>query len=156
MSDSKNIRELLEKERISYQLLEHPAAFTALEIAQAQHIAGQQVIKSVIVKIDKKLAMCVLPAIHHLDFSKMKVALGAKDVHLVPEGQVAQLFPEYEVGAMPPFGHLAGLKVYADKILEENDTVAFNAGSHREMIKIKFKDFVRLVKPVFIDMGVHV
>ncbi len=156
MSASANIRQFLDKERISYQLLEHPKAFTALEVAEAQHISGQQVIKAVIVKVDQKLAMCVLPAIHHIDFEKLRHALGVKAVNLVPEGQVAQLFPEYEVGAMPPFGQLAALTVYVDKILEENDSVAFNAGSHQEMLRIKFKDYLRLVNPIFVDMGVHI
>lgn len=156
MSDSKDIRELLDKERISYQMLEHPQAFTAMEIAEAQHIPGQEVLKTVIVKIDDHFAMCVLPATHQVDFNKLKKVLKAQDVQLAPESQVAHLFPDCEVGAMPPFGHMAKLKVYLDKILEENDSVAFNAGTHSQMIKIRFKDYLKLAKPVFLDFGVHI
>ncbi len=156
MQASADIRAILDKAHIHYEVLEHPPAFTAMEIAEAQHIVGQQVIKAVIVKVDGKLGMCVLPAIHVIDFAKLKAALKAKDVHLETESKVAMLFPTYEVGAMPPFGHLAGLTVYLDKSLEENDTVAFNAGSHREMLRIKFKDYLRLVKPTLIDFGMHI
>lgn len=156
MSAFTDIRELLGKERINYQVLEHPTAFTALEIAQAQHIPGQEVIKAVIVKVDNKLAMCVLPATHKIDFPKLTKALKAKKVELVPESQVAQLFPDCEVGAMSPFGKQAKLNVYLDKILEENDTVAFNAGTHNQMIRIKFKDYLRLAKPILLDFGAHI
>jgi len=127
-----------------------------MEIAQAQHIVGRDVIKAVIIKTNDKLLMCVLPATHLIDFTKLKAALNTNDIQLATEGQVAMLFPNFEVGAMPPFGQLANLKVYADKSLEENESVVFNAGSHREMIKIKFKDYLRLVKPTFADIGKHI
>jgi Ala-tRNA(Pro) deacylase len=151
-----NIRQILENENVSYRVLEHPLAFTALEIAESQHIPGQEVVKTIIVKGDTQIVMCVLPATHKIDFTKLLKVLNATEGHLVPEGLLAQLFPEYEVGAMPPFGHLAGLKVYVDKILEENEHIAFNAGSHREMLQIKFKDFVRLTSPSIVDIGVHI
>ena len=156
MRASINIRQVLENEGIKYKVLEHPIAFTALEIAEAQHIPGQQVLKAVVLKVDTQLIMCVLSATRKVDFGKLLKELNGKEAHLVPEGLLAQLFPEYEVGAMPPFGHLAGLKVYVDKILDENDQVAFNAGSHREMLQVKFKDYLKLAQPTFIDFGVHI
>lgn len=156
MDASHPIRQMLESQQIAYQVLEHPIAFTALEIAEAQHIPGREVVKAVIVKIDGKLAMCVLPAIHKIGFPKLLQALHAKKGELVSEGLIAQLFPEYEVGAMPPFGDLAGLMVYLDKSLEENEQIVFNAGSHMEVIQIKYKDYIRLLNPVILDFGVHI
>lgn len=150
------IKDYLEKEHIGYQTLEHDTAFTAQEIAGAQHIPGREFVKSVIVAADGQFVMCVLPAIHRIDFDKLKRVLGASDVHLADEAQLAELFPEYEVGAEPPFGQPFGLKVYADKILEENEEIAFNAGTHTDSIRIKFKDFIRLAKPTLADIGVHI
>lgn len=156
MGASTKIKEILEKEKISYQVLEHELAFTALEVAEVQHVPGRRMVKSVIVIADSKPVMCVLPATHKIDFDKIKGILAAKDVHLANEGQVAAFFPGFEVGAMPPFGQLAGMRVYVDNDLEENDAIVFNAGTHTDVIRIKFKDFVRFVKPVFADFGMHI
>lgn len=156
MSVSKKVKELLEHERISYQVLEHTPAYTALEIAQAQHLPGHQVVKAVVVGIDGAWVLCVLAATHKIDFEKLKKALKAKEAYLASEGDVTRLFPGFEVGAMPPFGQFAGIKAVVDKNLEENDSIAFNAGTHTDLLKIKFKDFVKIAKPQFADFGVHV
>lgn len=156
MSISHNLRTLLEKEGIEFNILEHTPAYTAMEIAGAQHVPGRQVIKSVIVKADGKFVMCILPAIHYLDLDKLKKALNTKYVELAKEEDIARLFPDDEVGGEPPFGNLYGLPVIADKILEEDNDIAFNAGSHTEMIQMKFHDYQRLVKPSFAEIGVHI
>lgn len=156
MSVVMKLKEFLEKEHINYQTLEHNLAYTAPEIAEAQHLPGHQVVKSVVVNADDKWVLCVLPATRRIDFDKLKKALSVKEVYLADEGQVASLFPGYEVGAMPPFGRLAGIPVYADNTLMENDTIAFNAGTHTDMIKIKFKDYMRIAKPAFADFTVHI
>jgi Ala-tRNA(Pro) deacylase len=156
MAASMKIKDLLEKEKIGYQLLEHETAYTAMEIAGSQHVPGRQFVKSVIVNADGKFLMCVLPAIHKVDFEKLKKATGAKEIHLAEEKEFADLFPDYEVGAEPPFGQFYGLKVYVDKILDENEEIVFNAGTHTDLIKIKFRDFLRLANPTIVDFGVHV
>lgn len=153
---AKKIKDYLEKEKVGYQLLEHEPAFTAQEVAGAQHVPGREVVKTVIVEADDNFVMCVLPAIHRIDFDKLRRILGADEAHLADEERVAALFPDYDVGAEPPFGQDYGLKVYADQILEENEEIAFNAGTHIDLIRIKFKDFVRLAKPTFADFGVHI
>lgn len=156
MSIARKIREFLETEHVEYEILEHELAYTALEIAQAQHIPGHQVIKSVVVKADGKWILCVLPATHKIDFDKLNQAFSFKDTCLANEGRVAALFPGCDVGAMPPFGRLAGIQVYVDSNLEENETVAFNAGTHTEMLKIHFQDFIRIEKPAVGDFSVHI
>lgn len=156
MTIAKKIKEMLEQKSITYQVLEHQPAFTALETAQAQHIPGRQVVKSVIVEADGKMMMCILPATHHIDFSRLKQVLRVKEVHLATEKQLAALFPGYEIGAEPPFGQEAHLDIYADKMLEENDSIVFNAGTHTEVIRMKFKDYIALVQPTFADFGVHI
>lgn len=156
MSISPKIKSYLEKEKVKFETLEHSVAYTAMEIAGSQHIPGRQVIKCVIVKADGKFIMCALPSIHYLDMKKLKSITGAKEIQLAGEEEIAKLFPDYEVGAEPPFGHLYGLKVYADKLLEEDEDIVFNAGTHTDMLKIKLADFKRLVHPTFADIGVHV
>ncbi len=156
MGISPKIKNYLEKEKVSYQVLEHSLAYTAMEIAGSQHIPGRQVIKSVIVKSNGSFIMCVLPAIHYLDMDKLKAATGKKNLEMATEDDLTKLFPDYEVGAEPPFGHLYGLKVFADKILEEDEEIVFNAGTHTDMIKIKLKDYIRLAKPQFSDIGIHI
>lgn len=156
MSVSKKVKELLEKERISYQVLEHRLAYTALEVAQAQHLPGHQVVKSIVVGVDGSWILCVLASTHKIDFEKLKRELKAKEAHLATEGDVSRLFPGFEIGAMPPFGQLAGIKVYVDKNLEENDSIAFNAGTHTDLLKIRLKDYLKAFHPQFIDFGVHI
>lgn len=156
MTISHKLRTLLEREGVEFNILEHQPAYTALEIAGAQHVPGRQVIKAVIVKTDGKFVMCVLPAIHYLDLEKLKKILNTNQVVLAKEEEIARLFPDDEVGAEPPFGQLYGLEVIADKILEEDNDIAFNAGSHTEMIQMKFHDYQRLVKPTVAEIGIHI
>ena len=156
MSISQKIKSYLDKEKVKYQVLEHPLAYTAMEIAGSQHVPGREVIKSVIVKANGQFIMCILPAIHYLDLDKLKVYTGIKDVKMASESEIAKLFHEYEVGAEPPFGHLYGLKIVIDQILQDDDEVVFNAGTHTDMIRMKLADFIRLAKPTFADIGVHI
>lgn len=156
MNIALKIKELLEIEKVPYEILEHSLAYTATEIARAQHLPGHQVVKSVILNADGKWILCVLSSTHKIDFEKLKNSLAFEDASLADEGIVAALFPGCEVGAMPPFGQLAGIPVYVDSNLSENETIAFNAGTHTELIKLKFKDFMRIVKPTLGDFSKHI
>jgi len=108
------------------------------------------------VKSNGDFIMCVLPAIHLVDFEKLKNLLGTENLALATEDELAQLFPDYDVGAEPPFGHLYNLKVYADTILEDEDEIVFNAGTHTDVIKMKFNDYKRLVNPICAEIGTHI
>ncbi len=156
MSSSTKIKEYLDRENVSFEALEHSLAYTAMEVAGSKHIPGKQMAKTVIVKIDGQFIMCVLPATHNIDFDKLKAVCGAKEVQLAKEKEIAQLFPGYDIGAEPPFGNLFGLKVIVDKNLEENQIIAFNAGTHTDLCKVKYKDFLRLVNPTVADIGTHI
>lgn len=150
------LKNYLDKEKIPYELLEHSLAYTALEIAGSQHIPGRQVAKSVIVKSDDIFLMCVLPAIHYIDLQKFKKILNSKHLELAQEEEIAKLFPEFEVGAEPPFGNLYGLPLYADKSLEVDEDIVFNAGTHTDMVKMKWRDYQRIAKPQIVDLGIHI
>jgi len=155
MAISQKIKEYLDKEKVSYQVLHHPEAYSAMEIAGAQHLPGKLFAKAVIVKADGKYVMCVLSSVYNIEYEKLKKLTGAKTIQLVHEDEIAKLFPEYEVGAEPPFGHLYGLTVYAERHLDENDEIAISGGTHIDLIKMKWKDFLRLAKPIIGDFGKH-
>lgn len=156
MSIAPNLKKYLDKERVPYQILQHSEAYTASEIAGSQHVPGIQMLKSVLVKADGQFVLCVLPAIRLIDFDKLKKIIKSKNLDLANENEIAKLFPEYEVGAEPPFGNLYGLQVVADKSMEENDEILFNAGTHIDIVKIKLKDFLRLTQPKIADIGRHI
>jgi Ala-tRNA(Pro) deacylase len=106
--------------------------------------------KTVIVKIDGALAMALLPAPLHVDLSRSRSAASANNVALASEGEFKERFPDCQTGDMPPFGNLYGMPVFADESLARDKEIAFNAGSHRELVRIAWKDFVRLVEPKII------
>ena len=143
----KKLKEFLDENKVKYMSISHSPAFTSLEIAASAHIPGQTMAKTVVLKVDGKMALAVLPSAHKVDFNLLKTAIGANNLELASEQEFAGLFPQCEVGAMPPFGNLYGMEVFVAESLAENDEIAFNAGSHTELIKMLFKDFESLVKP---------
>ena len=149
----KKLKELLDAHNVRYETISHSPAFTAQSIAAAAHISGRQLAKIVMVKVAGKLAMAVLPACCRIDFALLKETVGVDDVELAHEYEFKELFPECEVGAMPPFGNLYGLDVYVAEKLPNDGQIAFNAGSHTELMKLDYKDFANLVKPKVIKFA---
>ena len=143
----KKLKEFLDGQSVKYVTISHPVAYTAQEIAALAHISSKELAKTVIVKIDSALAMAVLPASYEVDLSLLRAATGAKTVSLAKEAEFKDEFPECEIGAMPPFGNLYGMAVYVDESLTKDKDIAFNAGSHNELVRVSYEDFERLVKP---------
>jgi Ala-tRNA(Pro) deacylase len=143
----KKLREFLNKNKVKFVAVSHSPAFTAQEIAASAHVPGKELAKTVMVKVDGKMAMAALPASCHVDFEKLAKTIKAKKVKLADEKDFQDLFGECEVGAMPPFGNLYDMEVYVAEELSEDEEIAFNAGSHTELIRMKYADFERLVKP---------
>jgi Ala-tRNA(Pro) deacylase len=142
-----SLRQYLDKHNIKYIVISHSPAYTAQGIAAMTHISGKELAKTVVVKLDAKLAVTVLPASFRVDLELLKKATGAKDVALASEREFQDLFPECETGAMPPFGNLYGFDVLADESLTKDKEIVFNACSHRELIRLAWKDFVELAEP---------
>jgi Ala-tRNA(Pro) deacylase len=122
-------------------------AYTAGGIAALTHIPGKEVAKTVIVKVDDALAMAVVSASQHVDLESFKTATKAKTVRLAIEDEFKNRFPDCEVGAMPPFGNLYGMSVFVDEVLSRDQEIVFNAGSHRELVRLAWQDFEKLVQP---------
>jgi len=143
----KILQEFLDDNKVRYVTITHSPAFTAQQIAASAHIPGKELAKTVMIKVDGELAMAVLPASFRVDFDLLRKVSNAKDVKLAGEDEFKETFPGCEVGAMPPFGNLYGLTVYVAESLTGGEEIAFNAGSHVELIRLSYKDFERLVKP---------
>ena len=141
------IKEFLDSQGIKYVTISHSPAYTANEIAASAHVPGKEMAKTVMVRIDGKLAMAVVPASQRVHLGRLKEAAGAGKVELASEQDFKDAFPDCELCAMPPFGNLYGMDVYVAKALAEDAAIAFNAGSHTELIRLAFADFQRLVQP---------
>lgn len=141
------VKAFLDANAVKYVIMSHSKAYTAQGIAAVAHISGREVAKSVIVKLDGALAMAVLPASYQVDLIALKRTTGVQTAELASEREFKQHFPDCETGAMPPFGNLYGIPVYVDETLAEDREIAFNAGSHYELIRMAYDDFERLVGP---------
>jgi Ala-tRNA(Pro) deacylase len=149
----KKLKEFLDANHIQYVSITHSPAYTAQQIAASAHIPGKELAKTVMVKLDGKLAMAVLPASLKVDFDLLQQVSGAGKVELATEGEFRETFPGCELGAMPPFGSLYDMAVYVATPLAADEEIAFNAGSHVELIKLSYKDFERLVRPKVADIS---
>jgi Ala-tRNA(Pro) deacylase len=146
------LREFLDRNRIQYLVISHSVAYTAQGIAALTHIPGKELAKTVMVMVDGRLSMAVVPASFRVDLYRLKKYLGVDSVELATESEFRGRFPDCETGSMPPFGNLYGMDVFADEALAEDKEIAFNAGSHRELVRMKFADFFELVKPALIPL----
>lgn len=144
---TEKLKNFLEDHDVKYVSISHSPAYDAQRIAESAHIPGKEVAKTVIVKIDDKFAMVVLPASRRVHLGHLKAAVSASHVELATETEVENLFPDCEKGAMPPFGNLYDMGVYVAEQLAEDEEIAFSAGSHAELVRMSYKDFEKVVTP---------
>lgn len=150
---AKKLKEFLDSENIKYVCIMHSRAYTSQETAEMAHVSGKELAKTVMVKLDGHLAMAVLPADEQVDLDLLKSNTNTKKAVLATEVEFKNLFPQCETGAMPPFGNLYNQEVYVEESLTIDDMIAFNAGSHSELIQLSYKDYARLVNPRVIRMS---
>jgi Ala-tRNA(Pro) deacylase len=146
------LRKFLDSHNIRYLVISHSLAYTAQGVAALAHVSGKELAKTVIVKIDGILAMAVVPASFHVDLDRLKTLTGALTVELASEAEFKDAFPDCETGAMPPFGNLYDMSVYADVKLAENEEITFSAGTHRELVRMDWDDMLRLVNPTVAEL----
>ncbi len=155
MAIFKKLKDYLENNKVSYEVGHHQRVYTAQEIAAAQHVPGRELAKVVMVKANGQMVMLVLPASYRVETKKLKGVLNCKKAGIVKEDEFQNLFPDCEIGAMPALGNLYNLEVWVDKVLTENESIVFQAGSHVETLRIKYSDYARLVNPKVGDFSVH-
>ncbi|MBI3995572.1 MAG: YbaK/EbsC family protein [Nitrospirae bacterium] len=141
------LKALLRNEKAPFRVIPHSEAFTSPELAASIHATGRRVAKVVMVKADERYVMAVLPSHLHLDLDRLAPLLGTRRVALATEAEIGKLFPDCELGAMPPFGSLYGLRVFLDRSLTREPEIYFQAGTHHEVIEMAYEDFERLVRP---------
>lgn len=149
------LEEYLRANQVKYQTIPHPLAYTAQEVAASAHIPGREMAKTVMVKLDGRLAMVVVPASERVHLGRLREATGTGEVALASEWDFKDRFPECELGAMPPFGNLYGLDVFVSDSLTEDEEIAFNAGTHSELVRMRYRDFERLVDPRIVHLTRH-
>jgi Ala-tRNA(Pro) deacylase len=147
------LKEYLESQGVKYAIIEHEPVYTAQETAASAHVPGNQLAKIVMVKLDGIMAMAVLPAPDRINFDRFKQATDSRHVELASEHEFKDLFPDCDLGAMPPFGDLYGMQVYASQSLADQIEIAFCAGSHAELVSISFEDFRKLSNPTIFDFS---
>lgn len=142
------VKDFLETNNVHYNCITHPTSYTAQGTAAYAHVSGNEMAKTVVVKLDTQLAMAVLPASAQLDLAAFRQLTRAKSVALAAEPEFETKFPDCDLGAMPPFGNLYGVPVYVDEELSMDRDIAFNAGTHNELVRMRYDDFERLVNPI--------
>ncbi|HYO07624.1 MAG TPA: YbaK/EbsC family protein [Tepidisphaeraceae bacterium] len=150
-----NVQNYLDQMGVSYRLSRHDTAYTAADLAHAEHIPGRKVIKPVIVKADGQFVMCALPASHRIDLDTLREQLQCNDVQLADEGELQGLFPECEAGAEPPIGRMFGLPTLMDESLFADDRVTFQAGTHQDAVTMTLAEYRRVAQPEVAYFGKH-
>jgi Ala-tRNA(Pro) deacylase len=141
------LKEMLDEAKVSYEVFNHPLAYTSQEIAAVQHISGNEIAKVVMLDVDGTLFMGVIAGSDKISLDTARSSLGAIRVRLATEDEFISRFPGCEIGAMPPFGNFFGMKVIVDPALEKDKYIYFNAGNHVQTVRLAYKDFLALVKP---------
>jgi len=153
MPFSTKVQKFLEINQVPFKHTVHPLAYTAREVASAEHLPLRDVAKVVIVSAGDEYQMVVLPANRALDLSELRTSLGMGHARLATEDEIGRLFPDCDLGAMPPFGNLYDMRVYVDSGLALDDWMAFNAGTHTDVLHMRFKDYKWLVNPIILPLA---
>jgi Ala-tRNA(Pro) deacylase len=147
MMPVRKLKEFLDSHKVKHVSIGHSIAYTAQEIAESAHLSGHEIAKVVIVKLDGEMAMAVLRGTDKVDLDLLRGAAGAEKAEMAAEHEFQARFPGVDPGAMPPFGNLYGMAVYVDEVLAQDERIAFNAGTHFELVQLAYADFARLVEP---------
>ena len=147
------LQDYLDRNHVSYGHTVHRPTFTARQLARAEHLPENGVAKTVVFAGDRGYGLAVLPADCAADLEELRDLLGLSRIRLATEPELSALFSDSELGAEPPFGNLYGVPVYVDDILCSEDLIAFNAGTHRDAVHMRFRDFVRLVRPEIVPFS---
>lgn len=140
--------EFLDRNRIQYSHSVHRRAQTALETAAAEHIPAHDLAKTVVYAADNGFGIAVVPADELVDLPEVARLLGSTCMRLADESELAEIFPDCELGAMPPFGQPYNMPVLLDAGLAEREFIAFAVGTHSDVIRMSMADYRKLVRPL--------
>ena len=150
-----NLQSYLDEMGVAYRVSHHPIAYTAQDLAAAEHVPGRQVIKPVIVKADGRFVMCALPASYRIDMDALRSQLQVQDVSLADETKLAELFPDCELGAAPPIGRMFSMQMLMDESITADNRVTFQAGTHSDAVTMTLAEYRRVAQPEIAYFGRH-
>ncbi len=153
MTSRERLEQYFTQHGVSFSVTPHTEVYTAQEVAAVEHVPGMYVAKVVMAMVDGKATMLVLPAPFRVEMPKLAAALRAREARLATEDEFAGLFPDCELGAMPPFGNLYDVPVVVDRHLADDPKIVFSAGTHRETMTIAYPDYERLVRPAVAEFA---
>jgi Ala-tRNA(Pro) deacylase len=149
---SPRLKAFLEELAVPYHIIVHRRDYTAQEAAADTHTRGRDYAKTVVLSVDGEYVEVVLPAPERLDLGAIRRQIGARDVRLASEEELRRLCPDCEIGAEPPFGNLYGVPVFMSRDLTFDDEITFNGGSHEDAVRMRTRDFERVVHPRVVDL----
>jgi Ala-tRNA(Pro) deacylase len=156
MAVNDRIKRYLDQQHVTYETVPHREVFTARQVAAESHVGERQLAKVLALEEEKGgHLMLVLPAACRVDLTALRHAAGRHKLSLVSEDDMARLFPDCEIGAMPPFGNLYGMPVYVDACLPQAKEIIFQAGNHHEVIRMGYADYEGMVHPVVGEFCLH-
>ena len=147
MAIPQRIRDYLESQNVSYEMIHHSQAFTAQEVAHSLHVSGKRCVKAVVAEGDHKIVIVVMPASHRLNFQELKSAMKVNQLEMLVESELVGLFPDCDIGAVPPIGNLYGIDVWVDRAVASTEKIVFCAGTHEDCIRMRYSDFAKLARP---------
>jgi Ala-tRNA(Pro) deacylase len=121
--------------------------YTAQEVAQREHVSGHRVAKVVVVMADRQPVELILPASRHVNLKRVQAVLNAEEVRLASEAEMEGFFADCEVGAIPPLRHWSGVRVLMDRALNVEGDILFQAGTHMDAVRLRFRDWCEMVNP---------
>jgi Ala-tRNA(Pro) deacylase len=157
MAIPQRIRDYLDSQNVSYEAIHHSQAFTAQEVAHSLHVSGKKCVKAVVAEADHKIVIVVMPASHRLNFQELKSVLKVNQLEMLVESELVDLFPDCDLGAIPPFGNLYGIDVWVDRAVASTEKIVFCAGTHEDCIRMRYSDFAKLTRPFvgqFSELGI--
>ena len=144
---AQKLKQVLDQQKIKYISINHSPAYTARETAASTFVPRREFAKTIIVDIDGEKVMAVVSASRHVSIEALRNLAHANEVRLASEDEFGELFPDCEVGAMPPFGSLYNMRVFVDEMVTEVDDLCFNAGSHEQILRMDCRDYLKLEQP---------
>lgn len=145
MSIAQTVESYLSERQVPYETRHHRASTSSLASARSAHVDEDYVAKSVVLQDEQGFLLVVLPASRRLEFDRLRVELG-RSLRLTNERDVAKLFPDCEVGAVPPVGAAYGLPTVLDASLEECDEIYFEGGDHETLVRLERDAFLDLLE----------
>ena len=147
MAIPQRIRDYIDSQNVPYETLHHSQAYTAQEVAHSLHVSGKKCAKVVVASGDGRPVLVVMPASHRLNFQELKSSLKVNQLEMLVESELVRLFPDCDLGAVPPFGNLYGIDVWVDRAVASAENVLFCAGTHEDCIRMRYSDFAKLTRP---------